>query len=88
MALKDIRGFMAKKPHPTPKKEEVVHVTVESWQWKTPPSRRFTWKHWLILAVLIAVAALLALGFILIAGVVLIIALVLNLVFYVFKKLT
>lgn len=88
MALKDTRGFMAKKHRPTLKEEEKVHVTVESWQWETPSPRRFTWKHGLILAILLAAAILLALGFILIAGVVLVVVLALNLISYLFKKLT
>jgi hypothetical protein len=87
MALKDIRGFMAKKRPPKVSDEEKIHVRVENWQWETT-SPRFTWKHGLALALLIAVAILFALGFLIIAGVVLIVGIIFNIVLFIFKKLS
>ncbi|MBL8676403.1 MAG: hypothetical protein JNJ47_03115 [Alphaproteobacteria bacterium] len=78
---------MAKKPVPKKEVEENIHIEVESWQWEEK-SPRFTWKHWLILALLIAVGLLFAFGFLVVAGVVLIIGIVLNLVYFIFRKLT
>jgi len=88
MALKDIRGFMAKKLPPQANDNEKIHVHVESWQWETSPSRKLTWKHWLAFAILLAVAILFAFGFLIIAGVVLIAALIVNIVLFIMKKLT
>ncbi len=78
---------MTKKlPRPSNNNEE-VHIEVESWQWNTAP-QRFTWKHWLVLVVLISVAILLGFGFLIIAGVALIIGVVVSLVLFLFKKLS
>ncbi len=89
MALRDIRGFMANPPSPKkkPSDEEELHLKVDSWQWETKPSR-FTWKHGLVCAILLAVAILLTFGFLIIGGVVLLIALILHLIFWLFKKLS
>ena len=53
---------MAKKPAPKKREEDNVHIEVESWQWEEK-SPRITWKHWLILSLLIAVGLLFAFGF-------------------------
>ncbi|HUX79521.1 MAG TPA: hypothetical protein VMW10_07270 [Alphaproteobacteria bacterium] len=78
---------MAKKSPPKVKNDEKIHLKVESWQWETR-SRRFTWKQGLALALIIAVAILFALGFLIIAGVVLIAAITINIVLFIFKKLS
>lgn len=77
---------MAKKSPPEVQDDD-VHIKVESWQWETNKPK-LTWKHWLGIAVLIAVALLLAFGFLIIAGIVLIIGIVINLVMYLFKRLS
>lgn len=87
MALKDTGGFMAKKRPPEVQDHEDVHIKVESWQWETKRPV-MTWKYGLALAVLIAVAILFAFGFLIVAGVVLIIGIVMNLVFFLFKKIS
>ena len=78
---------MAKKLPPKVHETEDVHIKVESWQWETKPSR-FTWKHGLILAVIIAVAILFSFGFLIIAGILLIVGIVFNIVLYLFRKLS
>ena len=78
---------MAKKSTPKKREEENIHIEVESWQWEEK-SPRFTWKHWLILALLVAVGLLFAFGFLVVAGIVLVIGIVLNLVYFIFRKLT
>ena len=78
---------MVKKLTPKKREEENIHIEVESWQWEEK-SPRFTWKHWLILALLVAVGLLFAFGFLFIAAVVLIIGIVLNLVYFIIRKLT
>jgi len=78
---------MAKKPAPKKREEDNVHIEVESWQWEEK-SPRITWKHWLILSLLVAVGLLFAFGFLVVAGVVLIIGIVVNLVYFIFRKLT
>lgn len=78
---------MTKKRPPEVPEDEDVHLKVESWQWETGKPK-LTWKHWLGIAVLIAVALLFAFGFLIIAGVVLIIGIVINLVMYLFKRLS
>jgi hypothetical protein len=85
MESNDTRGFMDKKlPRPSNENKK-VHVEVESWRWSTS-STRLTWKHWLVITVLLAVAILLACGFLIIAGVVLIVGIVVNLVLFLLKK--
>jgi len=78
---------MAKKPPPKLKKDENIHIEVESWQWETS-SPRITWKNWLALVILLAVAILLAFGFLIIAGVIFLAAIIINIVVFLFKKLT
>lgn len=87
MASKDIGGSMAKKRLSDVQDKDDVHIEVESWQWESKRSP-FTWKHWLGLALLIAVAILFAFGFLIVAGVLLIIGIVLNLILFLFKKLS
>lgn len=78
---------MGKKlPRPSNENRK-VYLDVESWRWETASSR-FTWKHWLALAVLLAIAILLAFGFLVIAGIVLAIGIILNAVLFLFKKLS
>jgi len=87
MASKDTRGSMAKKlPRPSNENRK-VHIEVESWRWETA-STRFTWKHWLGLAILVAIAIFLAFGFLVIAGVVLVVAIIINIVLFLLKKLS
>lgn len=88
MALKDTRGFMAKKP--TLKKDEAkeVDIIIESTQWETPSRASFTWRHGLILALIMAGAILFAFGFLIIAGTILLAAIVINIVLFIIKKLT
>jgi|GEM_PF-4097501 len=78
---------MAKKlPRPSNENQK-VHIEVESWRWETA-SPRFTWKHWLVLAILLAIAILFAFGFLVIAGVVLIVGIIINVVLFLLKKLS
>lgn len=76
----------SKLPKPSNENKE-VHVEVDSWQWETKPSR-FTWKQWLVLALLISVALLFAFGFLIVAAVVLAIGLIINIILYFLKKLS
>ncbi|MBS0271448.1 MAG: hypothetical protein JSR85_02230 [Proteobacteria bacterium] len=78
---------MAKKIPSDNNEPEKIHLQVESWEWQTT-SPRWTWKHWLALAMLIAVAILFAFGFLIIASVVLIVGIILNIVFFIFRKLS
>lgn len=87
MGSKGIRGSMAKKLPPKIHDHEDVHIKVESWQWETKSSR-FTWKHGLVLAILIAIAILFAFGFLIIAGVLLIAGIILNLILFLFRRLS
>ncbi len=87
MVLNDTRGFMVKKHLPEANDNEKIHIEVESWQWE-PTSSRFTWKHGVALALLIAVAILFAFGFLIIAGVILLAAIILKLFSFLFKKLS
>jgi len=77
---------MAKKlPRPSNQNRK-TYIKVESWQWQTP--QKFTWKHGLFLAILLAVALLFAFGFLIIAGVVLIVGIIINIALFLLKKLT
>ncbi len=87
MALKGIRGFMAKKLPPKVNDDEKIHIKVENWQWEAP-APRFTWRHMLALILIIAVAILFAFGFLIIAGVVLLAGIILNITLFIFKKLS
>jgi uncharacterized ion transporter superfamily protein YfcC len=81
---------MAKK---TPKKHEEIEeleeydIQIESWQWETNHTR-LTWKHWLVMAILLAVAILFAFGFLIIAAVLLIIGIIIHIIAFIFKKLS
>lgn len=86
MALRNIKGFMAKNSSLPPKKTEETHVTVESWQWDARPPRRWTWKHGLALIFIIVFLILFSFGFIVIAGTILIIGLIMNILLYILKK--
>ncbi|OJW51083.1 MAG: hypothetical protein BGO67_12185 [Alphaproteobacteria bacterium 41-28] len=79
---------MAKKLRPKVKDDEKIDIKVESWQWERASPPRFSWKHWLILALIIAVAILFAFGFLIIASVVLIAWIVIHIVLFIFKKLS
>ena len=90
MALKDTRGFMAKKLTPEKNPPEKIDLIIEGQQWEspriTPP--RFTWRHGLILALILGGGILFAFGFLIIAGLVLIAVLMMNIFLFVIKKLT
>lgn len=88
MALKDIRGSMAKKSPPKKYKAEEVDIIIESTQWETPSRARFTWRHGVILALIMAGALLFAFGFLIIAGVILLAAIVVNIVLFIIRKLS
>lgn len=88
MALKDIRGSMAKKPAPKKYKAEEVDIIIESTQWETPSRAHFTWRHGIILALIMAGALLFAFGFLIIAGVILLAAIVVNIVLFIIRKLS
>jgi len=88
MALKDIRGPMAKKTIPKKLDAEEVEIIIESTQWETPTRARFTWRHGVLLALILAGALLFAFGFLIIAGIVLLAAIVVNLILFIIKKLT
>lgn len=80
---------MAKKTPPKVKDTEKIQVEVESWRWEESTSRsRFTWKHGLILALILAGAILFIFGFLIIAGVILIAGIILNIVLFIFKKIS
>lgn len=90
MALKDTRGSMAKKNPPEKSSPEEVDVDliVEGQQWESSSAPRFTWRHGLILALILGGALLFAFGFLIIAGIILLAAIVLNIVLFIIKKLT
>lgn len=75
------------KDKPRLPKDDEVHINVESWQWESPTSR-FTWKHALILALLLAGGLLFAFGFLVIAVLALGVGLILGLVMLLLKKLS
>jgi hypothetical protein len=75
-----------KLPHKI-KNEDEVHIKVESWQWETR-SPRLTWKHWLVIAILLAVGILFAFGFLIIAGVLLIVGIIINIVLFLLRKIS
>lgn len=75
---------MDKKP---PSKEK-VDIIIEEEQWDSPDSpRRFTWKHGLILALIIAVGILFAFGFLIIAGIVLLAVIIINIFLFIIRRL-
>jgi hypothetical protein len=79
---------MAKKSptHKTP--PEQIDIIVESDQWESATPPRFTWKHGLIIALILAGAILFAFGFLVVAGIVLVAAIVVNLIAFIIRKLT
>lgn len=79
---------MAKRRLPKKDEAEEVDIIIESTQWETPSRAQFTWRHGLILALILAFALLFAFGFLIIAGVVLIAAIAVNLILFIIKKLT
>ena len=88
MALKGIRGFMAKKHPPEKNNEEEVDLIIESQQWESATPTRFTWRHGVIIALILGVAILFAFGFLIIAGIILMAALVMNIILFIIKKIT
>lgn len=79
---------MDKKHPPTRDHREEVDIVIESQQWESPSSARFTWRHGLILALILGIAILFAFGFLIIAGIILLAAIVMNIVLFAIKKLT
>jgi len=78
---------MAKKPPKKIEHEDKIHLEVESWQWDSS-SKKFTWKHWLIIALLLSVAILFAFGFLIIAAVILFVGIIINIVLFILKKIS
>ncbi len=78
---------MTKKNSPKHHEDEKVDIKVESWQWETRQPR-FNWKYALAFAILIVVGLLFAFGFLLIAGIVLIIGFVINLILFLFQRIS
>lgn len=84
MALNDTRGSMDKRRPP----KEKIDIIIEEEQWESPESpRRFTWKHGLVLALIIAVSILFAFGFLIIAGIVLLAVIIINIFLFIIRKL-
>ena len=88
MALKDIRGSMAKKTIPKKPDAEEVEIIIESTQWETPTRARFTWRHGLILAIFATIGILFAVSFVTLAAIILIVTIVINIVLFIIRKLT
>lgn len=88
MASNDIRGSMAKKLPPEKIPPEEVDIIIESQQWQTNTPPHFTWRHGLILALIIGGAIFFAFGFLIIAGIILLAAIVVNIILFLIKKLT
>ena len=78
---------MDKKHPPKHRVTETEEIIIESTQWETPSRPRFSWKHALILALILAGALLFAFGFLIVAGVILLAAIVVNLIVFIIKKL-
>jgi len=71
-----------------PDSPEEVDIIIESDQWESPSlPPRFTWKHGLILALILGLAILFAFGFLIIAAIILLVAIVINVFLWVFQKL-
>jgi len=79
---------MAKKLPPEKNQSEKVDIFIESQQWESPSSPRFTWRHGLILALILGGAILFAFGFLVIASIILLVAIVINVVLFIIRKLT
>ena len=68
--------------------KEKIDIIIEEEQWESPESpRRFTWKHGLVLALIIAVSILFAFGFLIIAGIVLLAVIIINIFLFIIRKL-
>lgn len=79
---------MDKKSPPKKKTLEEVDIIIESDQWESPsPPPHFTWKHGLILALILGVGILLAFGFLIIGGIILLAAIVIKIFLWVVQKL-
>jgi hypothetical protein len=78
---------MAKKRPPQVDDREEVDIIIESEQWESPTSPRFTWRHGLILALILGLAILFAFGFLIIAGIILLAAIVVNVFLWIIRKL-
>lgn len=80
---------MAKKLTPKETPPEHIDIIIESEAWEsTSPPPRFTWRHGLILALILGGAILFAFGFLIIAGVILLAAIIINIVLFIIRKLT
>lgn len=87
MALRGTRESMARKILPPEDDDENVDIIIEEHQWNTTTSK-FTWRHGLILALILGGAILFAFGFLIIAGLVLMAVILINIVSFIIKKLT
>lgn len=79
---------MAKKHPPKKNDSEEIDLIIESEQWENTTPYRFTWRHGLILALILGGAILFAFGFLIIAGIVLLAAILVNIIVFIVKKLT
>ena len=79
---------MAKKLPPKNVPDEEMDIIIEGQQWESPTPSRFTWRHGLILALILGGAILFAFGFLIIAGIILLAAIIINIVLFVVRKLT
>lgn len=78
---------MAKKHLSEKNDDEVVDIIIEEHQWEGSQAR-FTWRHGLMLALILGGAILFAFGFLIIAAVVVIAAVLINIISFLIKKLT
>lgn len=82
---------MVKKSSPDKTPPEKIDIIIESDQWESAEPARFTWRHGLIISLIISLilagAILFVLGFLVIAGVVVIAAIVINIILFILRKL-
>lgn len=88
MALRDTRGSMAKKIPPEKKPPEEIDIIIEGQQWESPSPTRFTWRHGLILALILGGGILFAFGFLIIAAFILLAVIIINIFLFIFRKIT
>jgi len=78
---------MDKKHPPKANHQEEVDIIIESEQWESPSPSRFTWRHGLILALILGGAILFAFGFLIIAGIILLSAIIIQIFLWIIRKL-